>query len=410
MQIQTKIKWLAVCVTLIIFSTVSLAKESEKQVEIHFFHLETCPHCIDEKPFLKNLEKEYHWLKVNYIEVSESDENRKLFQEMSEECGSEARGVPVTFVCGEMISGYDSDWITGAKIKKKILECKNKTDGEVCMVSDDSEAFVEIPFYGIVDVSGWGLPLLTIVLGGLDGFNPCAFFVLLFLLSMLIHAKDRKRMLLIGGIFVFFSGLIYFLFMAAWLNLFLYIKEVKIITAAAGVIALIVGAINVKDFFYFKKGVSLSISENGVSKLFQRMRNLMKATELSSMIFGTIVLAIAANTYELLCTAGFPMVYTRMLTLNNLTQTQYYSYLALYNLVYIMPLLTIVLIFTYRLGSRKLKEEEGQSLKLLSGNMMLTLGFVLVWDPSMLSNIFTAVSMIIFSLGITAILLLKKTN
>jgi len=138
-------------------------------------------------------------------------------------------------------------------------------------------------------------------------------------------------MLLVGGVFVFFSGLIYFLFMSAWLTLFLHVGQLMIIAITAGLIALTIATINIKDFFLFKRG-GLSIPKKAKPKLFERIRNLLKATSLPSLIIGTVVLAIAANTYELLCTVGFPMVFTRVLTLQDLSALQYYLYLILYNM------------------------------------------------------------------------------
>jgi len=109
------------------------------------------------------------------------------------------------------------------------------------------------------------------------------------------------------------------------------------------------------------------------------MRALVGGQRLSSLLVGTVALAIVANSYELLCTAGFPMVYTRALTLRQLSTGAYYFYLALYNLIYVIPLLIIVLAFTWTLGSRKLGEREGRLLKLLSGVMMVGLGLLLLF-------------------------------
>jgi len=271
---------------------------------------------------------------------------------------------------------------------------------------------IKVPLLGSVDPAKVSLPVFTIVIGALDSFNPCAFFVLLFLLSMLIHARSRKRMLLIGGIFVLFSGLIYFLFMAAWLNVFLLVGQITAITAAGGIVALLVGGINVKDFFLFKQGVSLSIPDSAKPKLFERMRGLLKAPTLPALIAGTVMLAISANAYELLCTAGFPMVYTRVLTLHNLTAFQYYQYLALYNIVYVIPLAVIVAVITTTLGARKLTEWQGRQLKLVSGLMMLSLGVVLIADPALLNNALASVVMlagvVVLSAGI--IMAMKKVR
>ena len=113
------------------------------------------------------------------------------------------------------------------------------------------------------------------------------------------------------------------------------------------------------------------------------------------MLLGTLVLAVIANAYELLCTAGFPMVFTRILTLQELPTSSYYVYLALYCVVYILPLLVIVGGFAWTLGRRKLTEAEGRLLKLMSGLMMTGLGALLIFRPGLLNHV-----------GVTAALLL----
>jgi hypothetical protein len=235
----------------------------------------------------------------------------------------------------------------------------------------------------------------------MDAFNPCAFFVLLFLLSMMVHSRSRRRMALIGGIFVFFSGAIYFLFMAAWLNLFIYLGELRVITLIAGAIAVLIALVNIKDYFWFKRGFSLSIADDEKPKLIDRIRQLLRLDSITTVIVATVILAVVANSYELLCTAGFPMVYTRILTLRSLPVESYYLYLLFYNLIYILPLLTIVAVFTIKLGSRKLSEQEGMVLKLLSGIMMLMLGGLLIVSPESLNNIVAAALIIVASISVT---------
>lgn len=208
-------------------------------------------------------------------------------------------------------------------------------------------------------------------------------------------------MALIGAIFVFFSGAIYFMFMAAWLNLFLYLGELRFITLLAGFIAVMIALLNIKDYFWFKKGLSLSISDDKKPELIDRIRFLLRLDSTASVVFATVVLALVANSYELLCTAGFPMVYTRILTLRSLTFEGYYSYLLLYNLIYILPLLLIVVLFTIKLGSKKLSEQEGRVLKLLSGVMMLLLGLLLLVSPQLLNNVLAAASLLLLAIVIT---------
>jgi len=236
-----------------------------------------------------------------------------------------------------------------------------------------------------VNVSKIGLPLFTLIIGGLDGFNPCAMWVLSFLLTLVLYAKSRAKILWIGGIFVVASGVIYFLFMIAWLNVFLYMGYVKYMRIGIAVLALIMGAINCKDFFFFKKGISLTIPESAQPKLFKKMRKIVNTTALPAMIVGTVALAVSANLIELLCTAGFPAIYTNVLSSQNLSVVQYYLYLVLYNVVYVIPLAVIVGVFAWKMGGHKLTEKEGRVLKLISGVLMLALGIIMLVKPELLT-------------------------
>jgi len=248
-----------------------------------------------------------------------------------------------------------------------------------------------VPELGGLDPSGLSLPLLTVIIAGLDGFNPCAFFVLLFLLSFLVHARSRRRMLVVGGLFVLVSGLVYFLFMSAWLNVFLLAGRLPAITAAAGIVALALASVNIKDFFFFRKGPSLSIPDSAKPGIFRRARMLAASSSTAAFLGGTVALALVANMYEFLCTAGLPMVFTRVLTLRKLDTAEYYLYLAFYNAVYVVPLAVIVVLFSVTLGARKLSEWQGRVLKLVSGLMMLAMGGLLLINPALLNNPVTAV-------------------
>lgn len=243
---------------------------------------------------------------------------------------------------------------------------------------------ITAPLIGTITVSQIGLPLFTIIIGGLDGFNPCAMWVLCFLLSLVIYAKSRAKILMIGGIFVIASGVIYFLFMAAWLNLFLFVGYVTPLRIAVGVVAVVMGLINCKDFFFFKHGISLTIPESAQPKLFKKMRDVVHTAALPGMIAGAVALAVTANLIELLCTAGFPAIYTRILTLQDFSTAQYYLYLVFYNVVYVIPLAVIVGVFAWKMGGHKLTEKEGRILKLIGGALMLALGLIMLIKPELL--------------------------
>ncbi len=189
--------------------------------------------------------------------------------------------------------------------------------------------------------------------------------------------------------------------MAAWLSIFQLLGHLDGVTLAAGALAVLVGTLNIKDFFLFDQGPSLSIPESKKPDIFRRARAIQSADNLPAMVAATVLLALAANFYELLCTAGFPMVYTRLLTLADLTPAGRFAYLAAYNLIYVMPLGLIVILFARNLGARKLSEREGRLLKLLSGIMMLGLGALLLLAPGLLSQVGSAFLLMAIALGIT---------
>jgi len=269
------------------------------------------------------------------------------------------------------------------------------------------EKLVHIPLIGDIAPSSLSLPMLTVVLGGLDSVNPCAFFVLLFLLSVMVRAQSRWRMALVGGTFVFISGFVYFLFMSVWLTAFGIIDRLhafEVVTTIAGIVAVVIGGLGIKEFYFFHKGPSLSIPDSAKPKLFHRMNDLVSADSMVAMLIGTATLAAVANSYELLCTAGLPMVFTQMLTQAHLASGTRYLYLVAYNIVYIVPLVVIVGVFSATMGARKLKESEGRILKLLSGVMMAGLGFTLVFRPEMLNNAGAAALLIAAAAVIVAVL------
>lgn len=401
-------------------------KSLQENTVIYFFWGKGCPHCEEERSFLDGLKRAHPSLEIRDYEVWYSRENAGVMAAMLRKHGVGSSGVPVTFIHDRVFSGFTPR--SRVAMENAVTECLQAPCGDpgkgpgqrpsgetrpsspiTATPAGEAESPINIPFLGPLNVRNSSLPMLTLIIAGMDSFNPCAFFVLLTLLGLLLHARSRNKMLLIGGIFVFFSGLVYFLFMAAWLNLFLVMGHVEAITMIAGSISVVIAGINIKDFFLFKQGISLTIADSAKPKLFDRMRKLLRSDSLVSLLVGATVLAIVANFYELLCTAGFPMVFTRILTLNNLSTTAYYLYLVLYNVVYVVPLFIIVLGFTFTLGKRQLSEWQGRVLKLVSGAMMLGLGGVLLVNPVLLNNLMATFIILVASLG-SALLVAAVTH
>jgi len=409
-----------------LFTPAAVAAAADPGLTLHFFWAPNCPHCAAAKPHIEALQGRYPQLQVREYEIWRQRENFELLLKVAEDDGGGVVSTPAIVLGDRLWFGFNSGIAT--EIEETAARCLATGCPDLLaaasqpaapeappalepplpatLLAPEKSAPVVVPLLGSLDPERHSLPALTLVLGFLDSFNPCAFFVLLFLLSLLVHLRSRRIMLLVGGTFVFFSGLIYFLFMAAWLNLFLLAGRMQQVTTVAGVVALLIAAFNIKDFFFFHQGPTLSIPESAKPRLFKRMRYLLTEDRLPSVLFGTVVLAVAANSYELLCTAGFPMVYTRALTLHNLERWQYYAWLILYNTVYVVPLFVIVLIFTFTLGAKKLSEWQGRVLKLVSGVMMLLLGLVLLFDPGLLGNAMAAVAILLLALTATGVIVL----
>ncbi len=380
---------------------IEQGSDGEARVHLYFFWSETCPHCLEAHPFIAAIPVERPWVQLHALEVSRNRDNARRFEVMAEGVGGRIEGVPTLIFCGRMEVGWQDSATTGAALLEALDACR--AGGNAPMQTE--AAPIALPFFGELDPATLSLPLVTIILAGLDAFNPCAFFVLLFLLSLLAHQKDRRRMLLVGGIFVATSGLMYFAFMAAWLNVFQLLGALGGITLAAGLLAVFVGVINIKDFFAFEKGITLSIPEAAKPGIYRRARAILQSGNPAAMLGATMFLAIVANFYELLCTAGFPMVYTRILTLTVASPGARYAWLVLYNVIYIVPLLLIVLAFVGTLSAHKLSEREGRLLKLMSGVMMFQLGLVLTFVPAWLNDVWVTAGLLVVALAVTRIAL-----
>ena len=243
---------------------------------------------------------------------------------------------------------------------------------------------MEVPILGRLSAVSLGMPLFTLAIGLVDGFNPCAMWVLVFLLSVLVHLRSRAKILAVAGTFVVISGLAYYAFMAAWMNVFLFVGLLRPVQIILALLAIVVGAVHIKDFFAFHRGVSFSIPESAKPGIYERVRRIVTAENLWGAIIGASVLAVLVNMIELLCTAGLPAMYTQILSLQRLPAWANYLYLALYNVAYMTDDILMVTIVVVTLSHRKMQETEGRWLKLVSGVVIVALGLVLLVRPEWL--------------------------
>lgn len=357
-------------------NTFSFKKPSEKCLTVEVFSDVNCPHCANAYDFLYDLQTQYADIKIISRDLT-FQANRSRLIELSKKYNVERPGTPSFLICENFLVGFDNANNYG----KIILYLMGLSDSFPDQKLRDA---IVIPLFGSLSIEQLGMPLFTFIIGLIDGFNPCAMWVLLFLLSLLVNLKDRKKIVLIAGTFVLVSGVVYFAFMAAWLNLFLVIGFSRIIQIIVSIIALTIGIINIKDFIAMKKGFSLGIPESVKPGLYARMRRVIYAENTLAALLGVIGIAILVNLVELICTAGLPALYTQILSLKELQLTQYYAYLVLYNIAYILDDALMVTIVVYTLSRKKLQEKQGRWLKLLSGLVVLILGLMLLIKPDWL--------------------------
>ncbi|MFH1770039.1 MAG: hypothetical protein ABH828_00605 [archaeon] len=232
------------------------------------------------------------------------------------------------------------------------------------------------------------LPLFTIIISMVDGFNPCNLFILTMLLSLILtESQSRKRIFAVGYSFIVVVYIFYFLFMAAWLNVFKYVGFITPLRITIALLAIIAGLINVKELFFYRKGITLMVQDSFVGPLkerIQKVADLIKRGSIPTLIGASIILAIFSSLVELPCTAGFPIIYTGILTGHSITGFSHYLYLALYNLFYVTPLVVIVTVFGLTFKGKQIKKETMALIKFIGGAIMLLLGIILLVNPGII--------------------------
>jgi len=370
--------------------------------DIEVFVRTGCPHCAKAELFLQALKREQPALRIVIHDVAKEPAALEQLQRLAKNQGIGTVRVPAFQVGGQLIVGYSDELTTGQLIRGALAQAqitaqtpKNKDTAGSCEAEESlsCEAGAEVStqaaqpfmldFFGRkLSLDEVGLPLFTLAMGLLDGFNPCSMWVLILMISLLAPMNNRPRMFAIAGTFIAVEGIAYFIFMAAWLNLFLLIGLSRISEIVIAAIALLAGLINLKDFWFYGRGVSLSIPDAAKPDIYARMRRILHAENLTGALIGAVVLAILVQIVEFMCTSGFPALYTRILTLKQLDNMSYYGYLLLYNLAYMFDDVIILAIGVITLSQHRLQEKEGRWLKLISGLVMAGLGIYLIIAPS----------------------------
>jgi len=370
--------------------------------DIVAFVSDNCPHCAAFKAYAAAQK----W-NVDLFEISQPT-SQELFAKVQERAPSLQQGVPTIVVNGHIIQGYKDDATTGKRIGSLLSAMQKQPDESVsfeeflvseqhvkvettegtctegCTVNLDEYIF-DVPLIGKVDLTRLSLPMLSVLVGFLDGFNPCAMWVLITLLTLLIATRDPKKIWMIGGTFLFVSGAMYYLFIAAWLNAFLILGFNAWVQKIIGLIAIGGGA------FYFYEALGKDPNACAVTdaqqkkRIIDRMRDILQKAAWPAMLLGVAVLAISVNAIELVCTAGLPAVFTQILAFNDVTPLARYLYIGLYILLYMIDDIVIFAIAVWTLHATGLTRKYARFTLIFGGFLMYALGFLLIFAPEVLT-------------------------
>lgn len=374
------IKSLLASLSLVLVSALPVRAQA-REVVLEFFWAQGCPHCAHQKEFLVDLKAKYPNLVIQDYEISQNSSHALLLQQRGRDLGADVSGVPFTVVGNKYVTGFRDDATTGQEIETLIVQAMGYEAGPV--TPKPAAPSLKLPVLGEVNLASLSLPVLTFLIALMDGFNPCAMWTLLFLISLLLGMKDRRRMWLLGLAFIVTSALVYFLFLSAWLNLFLFIGMITWVRIGIALVALAAGGIYLRDYYQNRTGCAVAGNESR-QKVFGRLREITANKQLIVALAGIILLAIAVNLIELICSAGLPAIYTQVLSLSHLPMWQYYLYLIFYVFIFMLDDLFIFFTAMLTLKAVGIETKYARVSKLVGGILMVLIGMLLLFKPSLL--------------------------
>jgi glutaredoxin len=368
---------------------------SQTLADIEVFVRAGCSHCDKAKAFLSALSAERPDLRISINDVGLDARALDRLKQLSTAHGLNRLSVPSFYINGRLIVGFSAEANTESRILSELAQAKparqpapeapgscSVDEPQACELEEPAhsqpENFQVTLFGRTFSLEQIGLPLFTLAMGLLDGFNPCSMWVLILMISLLGPMQDRWRMFAVAGTFIAIQGLAYFVFMAAWLNLFLFVGLSRTSEILIAAVAILAGTIHIKDFLAYGRGISLSIPQKSKPGIYAQIRHILQAENLAGAMIGAVVLALLVQIVEFLCTSGFPALYTRILTLQQPSGPGYYGYLLLYNTAYMFDDAVVLGIGIFTLSQKRLQENEGRWLKLISGSVMVGLGVYLL--------------------------------
>jgi len=350
--------------------------------EVHFFYVTGCSHCPEQRPFNERLANTYPSIQIIEHDAATA-QGRALLDQMLEERGIVYEpGFPITIFGNQVFGDWESEETTGRAIEEALQQCLS---GECPPpTGEEPRDTIVLPLIGEIVLADYSLPALAIVLGLVDGFNPCALWVLVYLISLVATLRDRRRIWLIVGSFVLASGVLYFLFMTAWLNVFLLIGYIRPVTIVIGLVALGGGILQIREVIKTKGEIVCEVtSEESREKTMARMQKIVSSPITLGTIVGIIALAFAVNAIEFVCSAAIPAVFTQVLSLASLTTFQYYGYILLYVFFFMLNNLVIFGAAAFALTSN-LGVRYAKYARPVGAAILIILGALLLFAPGLL--------------------------
>lgn len=361
-------------------SGLAHAQTTSDPVELTIFYGEGCPYCAAELEFLDELQDRTPQLRVSAYEVWNDDANRRLFIDMTAERGAEAQAVPTTIIGDEVWVGFDER--IAAAIEDAVAARSGPASTPTPGPASDP-ATVRVPLIGPVSVGDRSLVLATVVIGFVDGVNPCSLWVLTILLALVLHGRSRKRVVLVGATFLGVTAAMYGLYIVSFYSALSIAGSMAWIQRAVAVVVGTLGALQLAEALEVRGAPSLGISEERRPELYRKMRSLSVADRsVGALILATTGLAVGVSLMETPCTAGLPMLWTGMVADHELPWMSMATLFALYLLVFLLDELLVFGAAVVTMRAFKLQERHGRGLKLVSGVVMLSLAAVLLVYPA----------------------------
>lgn len=398
--------------------------QTANEVSIYLFWGDGCPHCAKAKPFLEDLAKSNPNIKYFNYEIYYNDANQEIFKKVAQGFGFEPRSVPTIFIGEKYWEGYSDEirddisrtveGYLASGSRDKVYEILNgitpplAPEITITPVPESLETNeIKIPLIGKVDLSQKSLFLSTLLIAFVDGVNPCSIWVLTMLLAITLHTGSRKKVLIIGLIFLTVTAAVYALFIAGLFTVLKVVNFIGWIQVVVALVALFFALVNIKDYFWYKEGLSFTIDDKHKPGIYQRMRKLMDAGDsFWGLVGGTIVMAAGVSLVEFSCTAGFPVLWTNLLSAQKVTAATFVLLLVAYMLIYQLDELVIFFTAVFTLKSNKMEEKHGRILKLIGGILMLTLAIVMLVKPSLMSDLNKSLIIFGIAFAVTLVVLL----